>query len=197
MVNELKQKRATEDDWRGFYLPKDLTSSVLITRSQLLELIERKRQLDGEIAELKTKQAESKQNEIQMKREINEKKKLCNEKEREYKERQMLRFGNLIDLDSLEVSGPSQAVLDKKLEYERTEKKCIRDKEEKDAELSKIQRELTDCITKNTDLLNMIRDQGEHQQQLNLQLTSTTNAIFKDDDNEEKQKRRDMKEHFK
>jgi hypothetical protein len=29
----------------------------------------------------------------------------------------MLRFGNLIDLDSLEVSGPSQAVLDKQQEY--------------------------------------------------------------------------------
>ena len=29
------------------------------------------------------------------------------EKEREYNERQMLRFGNLIDLDSLEVSGVS------------------------------------------------------------------------------------------
>jgi len=197
MTNECKHKHATEEDWRGFYLPKDLTSSVLITRSQLLELIERKRQLDIEIQGLKTNQAESKQNEISMKREINEKKKLCNEKEREYKERQMLRFGNLIDLDSLEVAGQSQAVLDKLQEYQRTEKKCIRDKEEKDAELQKIQRELTDCIQKNTDLLNMIRDQGEQQQKLNNQLTSTTNAIFKDDDTEEKHKRREMKEHFK
>jgi hypothetical protein len=68
------------------------------------------------------------------------------EKEREYKERQMLRFGNLIDLDSLEVSGPSQAILDKQLEFVKTEKKCIRDIEEKDAEHQKIQRELTDCI---------------------------------------------------
>jgi len=33
--------------------------------------------------------------------------------------------------------------------------------------LQKIQRELTDCIQKNTDLLNMIRDQGEQQQKLN------------------------------
>jgi hypothetical protein len=51
--------------------------------------------------------------EASKRKEINEHKKLRNEKEREYNERQMLRFGNLIDLDSLEVSGPSQAVLDK------------------------------------------------------------------------------------
>ena len=46
----------------------------------------------------------------------------------------MLRFGNLIDLDSLEVSGPSQAVLDKQNEFHKTEKKCSRDIEEKEAE---------------------------------------------------------------
>ena len=104
---EAKQKMMSEEDWRGFYLPKDLTSSVLITRAQLLQLIDRKRELDDEIKKLKNTQLEHKANEAQKKREINENKKVCNEKEREYKERQMLRFGNLIDLDSLEVSGPS------------------------------------------------------------------------------------------
>ena len=34
------------------------------------------------------------------------------DREREYNERQMLRFGNLVDLDSLEVSGPSAQVLE-------------------------------------------------------------------------------------
>ena len=38
--------------------------------------------------------------------------KQLDEKIREYRERQMLRFGNIVDLDSLEVSGPSQVVLD-------------------------------------------------------------------------------------
>lgn len=38
--------------------------------------------------------------------------KIVEERKREYEERQMLRFGNLVDLDSLEVSGPSQVVLD-------------------------------------------------------------------------------------
>jgi hypothetical protein len=33
-------------------------------------------------------------------------------KEKEYRERQMLRFGSLVDLDNLEVSGPSGVVLE-------------------------------------------------------------------------------------
>ena len=73
----------------------------------------------------------------------------------------MLRFGNLIDLDSLEVSGPSQAVLDKQNEFHKTEKKCIRDIEEKEAEFQKTQRDLTECIQTNTNLLNLIRTLGE------------------------------------
>jgi hypothetical protein len=52
-----------------------------------------------------------------MRKQINENRKARNDKEREYNERQMLRFGNLIDLDQLEVQGPSQAILDKQLEY--------------------------------------------------------------------------------
>lgn len=197
LSNEIKGKFSSEEDWRGFYLPKDLNNSVLMTRAQLLQLIDRKRELDIEITKLRKDQAESKANELHLRREINEKKKQCNEKEREYKERQMLRFGNLIDLDSLEVSGPSQAVIDKQVEYQKTEKKCIRDIEEKEAEFQKIQRELTDCITKNTDLLNMIRNEGENQLELNRRLNATGDAIFTDDDTIEKQKRKDMKEHFK
>jgi hypothetical protein len=107
MVADLKKKFETEEDWRGFFLPKDLTNSVLFTRQQLLNLIARKRELDIEIANLKKQQAEAKQLESAKRKEINENKKERAEKEREYNERQMLRFGNLIDLDSLEVSGVS------------------------------------------------------------------------------------------
>lgn len=109
----------------------------------------------------------------------------------------MLRFGNLIDLDSLEVSGPSQAVLDKQVEFNKVEKKCIRDIEEKEAEHQKIQRELTECIQKNTDLLDMIRKEGEHQLELNRKLDATNNAIFVDDDNAAKKDRLMVKERMR
>ena len=48
-IQELNNKFLNEEDWRGFFLPKDLSNSVLFTREQLLQLIERKRELDNEI----------------------------------------------------------------------------------------------------------------------------------------------------
>ena len=43
------------------------------------------------------------------------------DREREYNERQMLRFGNLVDLDSLEVSGPSAQVLELQNKFHKQE----------------------------------------------------------------------------
>jgi len=48
----------------------------------------------------------------QQRREIKENEKKRAAAEREYNERQMLRFGNLVDLDNLEVSGPSGVVIE-------------------------------------------------------------------------------------
>lgn len=61
---------------------------------------------------------------MQNKKEIKENERIRELKEREYNERQMLRFGNLVDLDNLEVSGPSSAVIEAEKKFERTEKKC-------------------------------------------------------------------------
>ena len=69
----------------------------------------------------------------------------------------MLRFGNLVDLDSLEVSGPSPIVIELTNKYNMMEKKCFRDIEEVEAQQAQKQRELTQQIQKNTNLLNMIR----------------------------------------
>ena len=69
----------------------------------------------------------------------------------------MLRFGNIVDLDNLEISGPSNVVLDLQGKFEKTEKKCIKSIEEADGDLEKTQRELTQAIKNNTNLLNLIR----------------------------------------
>lgn len=73
----------------------------------------------------------------------------------------MLRFGNLVDLDNLEVSGPSNAVVELQNKFQKTEKKCIVLIEETDAEMEKTQRDLTAAIKNNTNLLNLIRQLGE------------------------------------
>lgn len=73
----------------------------------------------------------------------------------------MLRFGNLVDLDNLEISGPSNQVLELQNKFSKTEKKCIKLIEEADGELEGTQRQLTQAIKENTDLLNLIRELGE------------------------------------
>ncbi len=99
-------------DWRGFFLPKNLDHSVMIDRKQLLQLLNRKVELDEEIQDLSKEQQVKKQLTNKKKKERIEHQKMLEAAERDYDERRMLRFGNLVDLDGLEVSGPSQIVLD-------------------------------------------------------------------------------------
>lgn len=109
----------------------------------------------------------------------------------------MLRFGNLVDLDNLEISGPSNTVLELQNKFSKTEKKCIKSIEEADAELEKTQRDLTQSIKNNTNLLNLIRQLGEEQLDLNRKLDSTNKAIFVDEDDEDKKKSMQEKENLR
>ena len=107
LAEEEKREALASEDYRGYYMPPTLNNSVLFTRTQLLKLIHRKLELDEEIERLNKEQHEAKQNSMEEKKKISQLKKQLEEKIREYRERQMLRFGNIVDLDSLEVSGSS------------------------------------------------------------------------------------------
>lgn len=50
-VEQMQREIVAEPDWRGFNLPEDLACSILFTRTQLLQLIDRKREIDDEIQE--------------------------------------------------------------------------------------------------------------------------------------------------
>ena len=117
-------------------MPATLDRSVLFTRTQLLKLIHRKLELDEEIDTYKKEQLEAEHNYKEEKKKINVFKKSLEEKKREYNERQMLRFGNIVDLDSLEVSGPSQVVLDLQNKFQKMENRCNHKKEEAEADLA-------------------------------------------------------------
>jgi len=47
-LEQQKEQLLSEEDWRGYFMPPDLKKSVLFTRTQLLQLINRKRVLDDE-----------------------------------------------------------------------------------------------------------------------------------------------------
>lgn len=46
----------------------------------------------------------------------------------------MLRFGNLVDLDNLEVSGPSGVVMELQNKFAKTEKRCVKMVEDANSE---------------------------------------------------------------
>ena len=107
-----RENMMNEEDWRGYQMVKDLKNSILFTRTQLLQLINRKQVLDEERVILHKKKKDGEKEKSIKEKEIKENEKVREMREREYNEKQMLRFGNLVDLDNLEVSGPSGVVLD-------------------------------------------------------------------------------------
>lgn len=167
-------------------MPKDLKKTTLFTRTQLLQLINRKRELDEEFVNLNKAFREYKRDFNQKKREIKENEKIRELREREYNEKQMLRFGNLVDLDNLEISGPSPVVLDLQNKFTKTEKRCIKMIEDADGELENTQRNLTGEMKNNTNLLNLIRQLGEEELDLDKKLNDSNKAIFVDEDDEKK-----------
>lgn len=112
LAEDERREALASEDYRGYFMPQSLDTSVLFTRTQLLKLIHRKLELDEEIDTYRKEQVEAEHNYKEERKKISQYKKQLDEKIREYRERQMLRFGNIVDLDSLEVSGPSQVVLD-------------------------------------------------------------------------------------
>lgn len=175
-----------EEDWRGYQMAGDLNKSIMFTRTQLLQLINRKRELDEEYISLNKAFRDYKRDYNQKKREIKENEKVRELRERDYNERQMLRFGNLVDLDNLEVSGPSGVVLELQNKFAKTEKRCIKMIEDAEAEFDQTQRELTTEMKNNTNLLNLIRQLGEEELDLDEKLDDSNKAIFVDEGDEKK-----------
>lgn len=185
-LQEQKNMIQNEEDWRGFYLPENLKNSILFTKIQLMQLIERKRFLDEEYLSLMKANKEYQRDHKQKKKEIKENEKIREVKEREYNERQMLRFGNLVDLDSLEVSGPSAVVMELQNKFSKTEKRAIKMIEDAESDFNSTQRDLTGQMKNNTNLLNLIRQLGEEELDLDKKLNDSNKAIFTDEDDGKK-----------
>lgn len=175
-----------EEDWRGFKMVADLGKSILFTRTQLLQLINRKQVLDEERVKKQRDKKEGERDKAIQERQIKENEKLRELREREYNEKQMLRFGNIVDLDNLEVSGPSAIVMDLQNKFAKTEKRCIKMIEDADGEFEQTQRELTGEMKNNTNFLNLIRQLGEEEIELDKKLDNSIKAIFVDEDDEKK-----------
>jgi len=182
MIEDCQRTALEKDDWRGFFLPENLKESVLFTRTQLQNLLDRKRELDIETSQLQVERNQAIQSKKNKEKENKDATKKRDEKKREYEEKQLLRFGNLIDLDSLEVNGPSPVVMDLMTKYNHTEQQTIKKIEEAESEYARTQRELTSCVQKNTNLLNLIRNFHDKQSTLDAQLSDNKGSLFQQSD---------------
>jgi len=86
-IEEAQRAALEKDDWRGFFLPSDLTDSVLFTRTQLQQLLERKRELDIETSQLQVERNQAIAQKKQKEKENKEQTKRRDEKRREYEEK--------------------------------------------------------------------------------------------------------------
>jgi len=76
-----------EEDDRGYFMARDLKKSILFTRTQLLQLINRKRELDEEQENLQKAFDTYQYDYKSMKKNIKESEKTREIREREYNER--------------------------------------------------------------------------------------------------------------
>lgn len=158
----------------------------------------RKKELDDEIAENKMRLKRHRQEDKEKKKLIKENTKLMKQRLEEYKEQQMLRFGSsLVDLDSLEVSGPSLNVLELTNKFEKLERDCIREIEERIADLDIEQRRLTEEVHRNTDLLNLIIQLGKKQTEQKQTLNQTKQDIKSDENADQRKMNLEEKERYK
>jgi uncharacterized coiled-coil DUF342 family protein len=81
--------------------------------------------------------------------------------------------------------------------FAKVDSRCYKEKEEAEGDLQKTQRELSQKIQENTNLLNYIRELGETLQQQKKKLDDNNQAIFVDEDNEEKRKLQSEREKYK
>jgi len=176
------------EDWRGYFLPQELQDSTLFTHDGLHQLLDRKRELDQHIAMNHENYRKKIIERRSIKKLIEEHEKEKKQKLEEYNEKQMLRFGSLIDLDSLEVSGPSQLVIDLRNKLSRVEKDCMRRREDADGDLEQTQRELTVSVKENTGLLDLIIHLGQEQIKLNDMLDETKQAVLEDENADQNKK---------
>lgn len=86
-IEEAQRAALEKDDWRGFFLPAELTDSVLFTRTQLQQLLERKRELDIETSQLQVERNQAIAQKKQKEKENKEQTKRRDEKRREYEEK--------------------------------------------------------------------------------------------------------------
>eukprot|EP00798_Chlamydomonas_sp_ICE-L_P007462 gene7462-603_t len=161
-------------------LPEDLSQGLVFSNVELQRLKRRIDELEQEKADLKARQKGLKKEHLQLLRDKRAKDDKVSEMERKAYDVQMLKFGQVIDMDLLDRVGSTRGTEELREELKKQEAKYARELAECDRKIAARTDELMALTRENTSCLNAVSDLTVAQRQLEGALTATHNTMFSD-----------------
>ncbi|KAK3285967.1 hypothetical protein CYMTET_6449 [Cymbomonas tetramitiformis] len=161
-------------------LPDDLTQGLVFSNGALRRLKARIKELIQEKAQLKRKQKELRREHIQLHRDKKTKEQRIAELEARAYDVQMLKFGQLIDLDVLDRMGTNRGAEDLKDALRKQEQQHAAELAEWNHKIEHARMELTELTKENTACLQAVADLTHTQKQLEGVLNNTQGSLFHD-----------------
>jgi len=161
-------------------LPEDLGEGLVFSRGELQRLHDRIKELVGEKGALRRQQKELRKEHIQLAKSRKDKQARITELEARAYDVQMLKFGQLIDLEMLDRMGSNKGAEELKEQLGKQEQAHAAEAGRWKGKISSAQNELTTLTADNTACLNAVAELTNTQKQLEGVLNSTQNTLFAD-----------------
>lgn len=153
---------------------------LVFSNSELARLKVRIKELLGEKAALKRKQKDLRKEHVQLQRDKKVKEAKIAELEARAYDVQMLKFGQVIDLDVLDRMRSNKGAEDLKEQLRRQELDHSREVKEWNRKINQSMGELSALTRENTECLNAVAELTHTQKKLEAALSSTQSSLFND-----------------
>ena len=161
-------------------LPDDLSQALVFSRGALSKLRVRIKELVQEKAMLRRQQKELRREHINLDREKGVKERRITELQARAHDVQMLKFGQIIDLDMLDRMGANRGAEDMKANLRRQEEAHAQELRQLDSRIKQATAELSRLTAENTDCLNRVASLTSRKKDLDDQLASAQTTLFTD-----------------
>eukprot|EP00927_Polykrikos_kofoidii_P077636 TRINITY_DN7455_c1_g2_i1.p1 TRINITY_DN7455_c1_g2~~TRINITY_DN7455_c1_g2_i1.p1 ORF type:complete len:349 (-),score=113.28 TRINITY_DN7455_c1_g2_i1:30-1019(-) len=162
-------------------LPQELDGEVVFTHEGLLRLMHRITELHQEIKEVKVNFRQLQKDFRARKREKNQVEQNIEDLQAKFRDIQMLKFGQIVDLDLIERNAPNKHVQDlqeRVFEAEREQRRRLAEWEKR---IEKQRKDLTKVTSENTQLMDQIVSMGYSQMQLDAALNARIASVTVND----------------
>ncbi|KAK9811670.1 hypothetical protein WJX72_008037 [[Myrmecia] bisecta] len=161
-------------------LPEDLSQALVFSDRELARLQKRIQELGGEKGDLRQAQQELKREHIQLLRDLRTKQQKVAELEARAVDVQMLKFGQIIDLDVLDRVGSTKGAEDLRQQLKQQEAQQAKELTEWDNKVKARTDELAALTRENTSCLTAVANLTRVQKSLETSLATTQTKLFSD-----------------